>query len=178
VVTPARQSQSIDDALPATSVITRADIDRWQAVELVSMLSRETGVQFAQSGGRGAAASLFLRGSNSSQVLVLVDGVRLNAAPWGVGDRRTPTRSIASRSCAQLSSVWIRRSGWCRSSRGAAVNGLTLSAEGVVAPSTDARRQDRCGPQPVARWRRQQPGDRHRCGARFRGCPRWAPIRP
>ncbi|HQR69005.1 MAG TPA: TonB-dependent receptor [Burkholderiaceae bacterium] len=83
VITPSRTSQSIDDALPATSIITRADIDRWQAVDLVSMLSRETGVQFAQSGGRGAAASLFVRGAGSSQVLVLVDGVRLNAGTSG-----------------------------------------------------------------------------------------------
>jgi vitamin B12 transporter len=83
VITPSRMTQSIDDAMPATSVITRSDIDRWQAVDIVSMLSRETGVQFAQSGGRGSAASLFVRGSNSSQVLVLVDGIRLNAGTNG-----------------------------------------------------------------------------------------------
>lgn len=83
VITPSRVTQSIDDALPATSVITRTDIERWQAVDLASMLSRETGVQFAQSGGRGAAASLFMRGSGTSQVLVLVDGVRLNAGTSG-----------------------------------------------------------------------------------------------
>ncbi|HJW52427.1 MAG TPA: TonB-dependent receptor [Burkholderiaceae bacterium] len=83
VITPARQTQAIDEALPATSVITRADIERTQSVDIVSLLSRETGVQFAQSGGRGTAASLFLRGANSSQVLVLVDGVRLNAGTSG-----------------------------------------------------------------------------------------------
>jgi vitamin B12 transporter len=83
VVTPSRLSQSIDDALPATSIITRADIERWQAVDLVSVLSRSTGVEFAQAGGRGAQASLFVRGANSSQVLVLVDGVRLNSVNGG-----------------------------------------------------------------------------------------------
>jgi vitamin B12 transporter len=83
VITPSRQAQTIDDALPATSVITRSEIERWQAADLVSILGRETGVQFAQSGGRGSAASLFVRGSSSSQVLVLVDGMRLNAATSG-----------------------------------------------------------------------------------------------
>jgi vitamin B12 transporter len=83
VITPSRVSQSIDDALPATSVITRDDIDRWQMVDLVSILSRETGVQFAQAGGRGGAASLFIRGAGTSQVLVLVDGIRLNAGTSG-----------------------------------------------------------------------------------------------
>jgi vitamin B12 transporter len=83
VVTPARQAQPLDDALPSTSVITREDIDRWQTVDLVSVLSRETGVQFAQAGGRGSAASIFVRGGAGSQVLVLVDGVRLNAGTSG-----------------------------------------------------------------------------------------------
>ena len=49
-----------------TDPIGSADIDRWQAIDLVSTLSRETGVQFAQTGGRGSAASIFLRGAGSS----------------------------------------------------------------------------------------------------------------
>ncbi len=40
-------------------------------------------MQFALPGGRGSAASLFLRGAGTSQVLVLVDGVRLNAGASG-----------------------------------------------------------------------------------------------
>jgi vitamin B12 transporter len=83
VITPARSVQAIDAALPATTIITRADIERWQLTDLVGALAREAGVQFAQSGGSGSAASLFLRGANSSQVLVLVDGVPLNAAVGG-----------------------------------------------------------------------------------------------
>jgi len=83
VITPARIEQSIDDALPATTVITRADIERWQLSDFVSALGRQVGVEFAQTGGQGGAASLFVRGANSSQVLVLVDGIRLNAAAGG-----------------------------------------------------------------------------------------------
>ena len=83
VVTPSRIVQSIDDALPSTTVITRAEIERWQLSDLVGTLSREAGVQFARSGGPGSASSLFVRGANSSQVLVLVDGVPLNAAVGG-----------------------------------------------------------------------------------------------
>ncbi len=83
VVTPSRTPQSITETLPATSVITRDDIDRWQSEDLVAVLGRETGVQLALPGGRGSAASLFLRGAGTSQVLVLVDGVRLNAGASG-----------------------------------------------------------------------------------------------
>lgn len=83
VITPFRSEQSASDALPATSLITREEIDRRQIVDLVSLLARETGIQFAVPGGRGSAASLFLRGANTSQVLVMVDGVRLNAGTSG-----------------------------------------------------------------------------------------------
>jgi vitamin B12 transporter len=83
VITPARVEQPASDALPATSVITREDIDRRQFEDVVSLLARETGAQFAVPGGRGSAASLFLRGASTSQVLVLVDGVRLNAGTTG-----------------------------------------------------------------------------------------------
>jgi outer membrane cobalamin receptor len=64
-------------------VITRADIERWQLSDFVSALGRQAGVEFAQTGGPGSAASLFVRGANSSQVLVLVDGIRMNAAAGG-----------------------------------------------------------------------------------------------
>jgi 8-oxo-dGTP pyrophosphatase MutT (NUDIX family) len=52
VVTPSRTAQPIAEALPATSIITREEIDRWQSADLVSILGRETGVQFALPGGR------------------------------------------------------------------------------------------------------------------------------
>jgi vitamin B12 transporter len=83
VITPSRIEQSASNALPATSVISREEIDRRQIEDLVSLLARETGAQVASTGGRGAAASLFLRGASASQVLVLVDGVRLNAGTSG-----------------------------------------------------------------------------------------------
>lgn len=83
VSTPARLKQALEDALPSTSVITRAEIERTQTQELVQLLSRQAGVEFAQAGGPGAQASIFVRGANSSQVLVLVDGVRMNSALSG-----------------------------------------------------------------------------------------------
>ena len=83
VTTPARLAQPLEDALPSTSVITRAEIERTQAQELVQLLSRQAGIEFAQAGGPGAQAAIFVRGANSSQVLVLVDGIRMNSALSG-----------------------------------------------------------------------------------------------
>lgn len=83
VVTAARSPQPIDETLPSTAVITREDIERAQATDLVELLGQQGGVEFARSGGAGSQASVFMRGTNSNQVLVLIDGVRLNTALSG-----------------------------------------------------------------------------------------------
>lgn len=77
VVTANRSAQLLTDALPHTTVIGRDVIDRTQAIDLPSLLASEAGFQFTQNGGKGTSSSLFLRGSASMQVLVLVDGVPL-----------------------------------------------------------------------------------------------------
>ena len=77
VVTANRSEQLLTEALPHTTVISRDAIERSQAVDLPSLLAGEAGFQFTQNGGRGTAANLFLRGSASLQVLVLIDGVPL-----------------------------------------------------------------------------------------------------
>ncbi len=78
VVTASRLQQPASDAIPDTTVITRADIEQSQAHDLTTLLAQQAGVEIARSGGFGSQTSLFLRGTNSNQVLVLVDGVPLN----------------------------------------------------------------------------------------------------
>ena len=75
VVTANRSEQLLTDALPHTTVIARDVIERSQAVDLPTLLSSEAGFQFTQNGGRGTSSNLFLRGSASLGVLVLIDGV-------------------------------------------------------------------------------------------------------
>ena len=60
VETPAR------DALASVTVLTREDIARSQAPDLVSLLARQAGVDVARSGGPGQSSTLFLRGGNSN----------------------------------------------------------------------------------------------------------------
>ncbi|EHN8906423.1 TonB-dependent vitamin B12 receptor BtuB [Enterobacter asburiae] len=80
VVTANRFEQPEKTILAATSVVTRADIDRWQSTSVLDVMRRLPGVDTAQSGGMGQLSSLFIRGANSSHVLILVDGIRLNQA--------------------------------------------------------------------------------------------------
>jgi vitamin B12 transporter len=83
VVTATRSAQRADASLAAVSVITRADIERAQAPDLLELLRLEAGVDVARSGGPGGQTSVFLRGTNSNHVLVLIDGVRVSAAGSG-----------------------------------------------------------------------------------------------
>jgi vitamin B12 transporter len=83
IVTAARTEQALADALPSSTVITRRDIEQSQTTGLVELLGRQAGIEFARAGGAGSQASLFLRGTSSSQTLVLIDGVRLNTALGG-----------------------------------------------------------------------------------------------
>jgi vitamin B12 transporter len=83
VVTGARVEQSLAAVLPNTTVLDRSEIERQQAIDLPELLARQAGFQIARAGGPGAQTSFFLRGSGGDQVLVLVDGVRLNTAVGG-----------------------------------------------------------------------------------------------
>lgn len=83
VVTAARANQALGSTIMHTTVITRADIERSQVPDLLSLLRREAGFQSYQSGGIGKQSSSFVRGTNSNQTLVLIDGVRVNSATTG-----------------------------------------------------------------------------------------------
>ena len=75
VVTANRFQQPVNTVLAPTDVVTREDIERWQAKDLNDVMRRLPGVDVAQNGGMGQSSSLFIRGTEAKQVLVLVDGV-------------------------------------------------------------------------------------------------------
>lgn len=71
-------SQPRDTTGQAITVIDRAELDRLQSVGLADALRSLPGASVAQRGPVGGQTSVFLRGGNSSQTLVLIDGVRIN----------------------------------------------------------------------------------------------------
>ncbi len=83
VVTASRLEQQLTDTIAHTTVITAKDIRESQAVDLPSLLRREAGFEFVQNGGIGNVTSLFMRGGDGRQVLVLIDGVRVGSATLG-----------------------------------------------------------------------------------------------
>lgn len=78
VVSAARTTQAVTDALPSTTVITRADIESATVSDVVSLLRQQVGVNIRQSGTHGAMTGISIRGGDAQHTLVLVDGVPLN----------------------------------------------------------------------------------------------------
>ncbi len=84
VVTSTRVAQPISQVIGSVTVITREQIEARQVDSLQDLLRGELGIDIANSGGAGKISSLYLRGANSSQSLILVDGVRLGSATAGI----------------------------------------------------------------------------------------------
>ncbi|WP_239649583.1 TonB-dependent receptor plug domain-containing protein [Methylocucumis oryzae] len=83
VVTATRVDTPDNQLATGTTVITRQDIDNSQFKTLPDILKTVQGVEISQSGGYGQTTDLFLRGSNPSHVLVLIDGIKVGSITSG-----------------------------------------------------------------------------------------------
>src|SRR5690625_77374 len=83
IVVTASRSEQADAGLARSSVISREQIEHSQAPDLLELLRLEAGLDVACGGGPGSQTSVFMRGSNSNHMLVLIDGVRAAAAGTG-----------------------------------------------------------------------------------------------
>ncbi|OBS10058.1 TonB-dependent receptor plug domain-containing protein [Acidihalobacter prosperus] len=87
VITPTRFEQPASDAVVPTRVIGRSQIEASGAATAAGVLRFYPGFDVVASGGPGQLTSVFLQGTNSNMVKVLVNGVPLNdstsgGAPW------------------------------------------------------------------------------------------------
>ncbi|ABA76745.1 TonB-dependent receptor [Pseudomonas fluorescens] len=78
-----RQVEARNDSSAANTVFTREDIERLQPRSVTDLLQRVPGVQVAQTGGRGSLPGIYIRGTQSAQSLVLVDGQRIGNSTSG-----------------------------------------------------------------------------------------------
>jgi vitamin B12 transporter len=82
-VTSTRTETSLEQVTTSASVITAQDIQEQQAETVLQVLRNVPGVDVVQTGSRGTNATIFIRGSESDDVLVLMDGVEVNSATVG-----------------------------------------------------------------------------------------------
>ncbi len=83
VVTASLDGEKEKDLPAAVSVIEAAEIEARQATEVADLLATLPAMTVVQSGSPGQVTSLFTRGTNSDQTLVLWNGVELNDPYFG-----------------------------------------------------------------------------------------------
>jgi vitamin B12 transporter len=83
VVTASRAPQATDDVVLPIIIITGEEIRLRQVTDLGELLASVPGIDIGRNGGPGQAVSLFVRGTESNHVLVLVDGLRINPGTIG-----------------------------------------------------------------------------------------------
>jgi vitamin B12 transporter len=83
VVTATRLPQALNKTIADTTVLNEQEIRNSGAPDVETLLRSLAGVEVVQSGGLGAQSSIGMRGTSSTQVLVLIDGVRIDSATTG-----------------------------------------------------------------------------------------------
>jgi len=84
VVTALRAPTRLDQVASSVTVIDNAAIDRAQAPMVSDLLIRTPGITFTRNGGYGTSTTIRIRGAESDQTVVVIDGVKL-ADPSSTG---------------------------------------------------------------------------------------------
>jgi vitamin B12 transporter len=83
VVTATRTPQPREAVIADVSLIQAEEIQRTGQTTLVELLAQQPGIEITSSGGAGTISSIFMRGTNSGHVVVLIDGMRVDSATLG-----------------------------------------------------------------------------------------------
>jgi|AntAceMinimDraft_5_1070358.scaffolds.fasta_scaffold12126_1 vitamin B12 transporter len=95
IVTATRVAEPLQVLIGDNSVVTRAEIDAMPGATLGDVLGRQRGIAIVNSGGPQNLTTINMRGTNSNQTLVLIDGVRINNGSNGLPAlNAVPTNAI------------------------------------------------------------------------------------
>ncbi len=83
VVTATRMEEPLQSATTSVTVVSEQDINARQSLSVADALRDVPGVDVSQSGSLGTTSSVFIRGANSDQALILFDGVEVNSPTLG-----------------------------------------------------------------------------------------------
>jgi len=83
VISATKTEQEILDVPQHVTVISGEEIEKSGATGISELLGDKTGIVINDYGPEGASQNVSMRGSTSAQVLILVDGVRMNNALSG-----------------------------------------------------------------------------------------------
>ncbi len=86
VVTPDRTPEPASRTGSAISVVNDETLTTSSPTSLVDALRTVPGLDITESGGPGATTNIRLRGANTGQTLVMIDGIRINDPTAASGD--------------------------------------------------------------------------------------------
>ncbi|WP_309646164.1 TonB-dependent receptor domain-containing protein [Phenylobacterium sp.] len=78
VITANRSPQAADRVGQSLTLLTGQDIQSSQVVDVSTLLAQTPGVSFSRNGGVGGSTSVRIRGAETDQTMVVIDGVKLN----------------------------------------------------------------------------------------------------
>ncbi|MBI0426376.1 TonB-dependent receptor [Psychrobacter sp. NG27] len=83
VVTATRTPTKTSNIIAQTRVIDKEELQRYQGQTVIDVLKNQSGMNIAQSGGTGTVSNFYMRGYDSKQVLVIIDGIRYSSISTG-----------------------------------------------------------------------------------------------
>lgn len=83
ITTATRTAQPRNSIIADVSVITAEEIQRGGQTSLVELLQLQPGIEITNSGGAGTVSGIYMRGTNSNHLVVLIDGIRMSSATLG-----------------------------------------------------------------------------------------------
>ena len=83
VVTATRTPTKTSNIIAQTRVIDSEELQRYQGQMVTDILKNQPGINITQSGGMGTASNFYMRGFDSKQVLVIIDGIRYGSISLG-----------------------------------------------------------------------------------------------
>ncbi|QTF91578.1 TonB-dependent receptor [Halomonas sp. BM-2019] len=84
VVTATLAPRTADESLASVTVLDEATLRRQDPASLTDLLRGQPGVDVTTNGSFGKQSSVFMRGANSDQHVLLIDGIRLRSATAGI----------------------------------------------------------------------------------------------
>ncbi len=90
IVTATRTPKSGNDVLADYTYISREEIENSGQSSLADLLQQQRGIQISSTGGAGNSASVYVRGTNNGQTLVLIDNVKIDTTSGGAAWNAIP----------------------------------------------------------------------------------------
>jgi vitamin B12 transporter len=83
IVTATRTVQLADESVAPVIVIDNKTLKENPGADIADILRMYTGIEISRNGGPGQTTTMFIRGADSNQTLVMIDGVKINPGTIG-----------------------------------------------------------------------------------------------